>query len=151
MYAYNVTDVQLNATAVVCGLKLTRGNDKSYGKSFRLSQLEGTTKDSAYVPHSFNLDGTISRKQPSKVCIHGHLAFFKWLIRINPKAEIVSSWFGYVRITKDNLEDWYESLATTGVSPYLYETQGLTYDDACNCNSDFPHLKLLIEEMTLEI
>jgi len=149
MYLYKGTTKDLDAASKATGLVWTRGTDKGKGISFRVSQPAGTTNDSAYVPHSFNLDGTISRRKRSNVCIHGHLAFFKWLFRSEPNAEIVSGLSRPLRITADNLQDWYEELCNRSISDYLRFNHGLTMNDACNCESHFPHLLQNVEDMNV--
>lgn len=151
MYAYNTSRPELIRVATGCGLFISFGNDKGRATSFRLHQHVGTTKTSAFVPHSFDLDGSISRRKKTHVCIHGHLKFFKWLLRTNPNAEVVSGWYGRVRITTTNLDEWYEQLKDMAISPYLYNNFGLTINDACNCESHYPHLLALIEDMKVTV
>jgi hypothetical protein len=147
MYAYNVTDRDLQDAAVACSFCLVRGNDKGRGKNFRIFLAHGSTKEASFAGWSTDAWGNVRRKSSVNVCIHGHYLFFKYLIRINPQAEIVTAWYGRVRITKNNLDEWYNDLAHR----YTNSMMTHTFGSRCACEREqMWHLLDNIHKLPLE-
>ena len=133
MYAYNATILHLKDAAKQSSFVLEIGNPKGNAISFRISLPIGSTPDTTFASWSTDAWGNVTRKSRKHVCVHGHYLFFKYLFRIAPDAKVISSWYGRVEITKDNLDTWYANLAHRYTNSF---NMTHTFGDRCACQRE---------------
>lgn len=150
MYAYNVTERDLNRAAETAGVRVTKcEHDASRDRLiFRLGRnlntperfrslspqfvIHDTPESVLQTTHHTHHGGTKWRRT-ANLCYHGVWWFLLYLYEQAPEAVIETNWYGHIKYTKDT---WMEVAAELGKRPLgpvgnIYHH--LSVKDKCNC------------------